>query len=121
MNKRQRATALVVKDGLFLLVRENGQREYSLPGGGIERNEPSLLAAVREIYEETNLKLSAIRYIGDLDGRRARHYVFVAEAYGNIRLQRQEIAGYKWWDGREEIPVQGHVRGALALLKQASP
>ena len=120
MEKRQRATALVVKDGLYLLVRENGQRQYSLPGGGIERHEPSLLAAVREIYEETNLKLSSIRYIGDLDGQRAKHYVFVAEAYGNIRLQRKEIAGYKWWDGKEEIPVQGHVRGALALLNKTA-
>ena len=118
MNKRKRATALVIKDRLYLLVRENGQREYSLPGGGIERNEPSLLAAVREIYEETSLKLSSIKYIGDLEGNRGQHYVFLAEAYGEIRLQRKEIAGYKWWDGKEDIPVQGHVRGALRLLNK---
>ena len=101
-----------------MLVQERGRSEYSLPGGGIEHNEPSLLAAVREIHEETDLKVSAIRYIGDLDGRRAKHYVFIAAVYGNIRLQKKEIARYKWWDGQESIPVQGHVHGALALLKK---
>lgn len=102
----------------YLLVRERGRSEYSLPGGGIERGEPSLLAAVRELYEETRLKVSAIRYIGDLDGQRARHYVFFAEVYGNIRLQRKEIESSFWWDANSPIKAQGHVKGALALLKQ---
>ena len=82
MLKRRRATVLAAKDGLFLLVQEQGQSHYSLPGGGIERNEPSLLAAVREVYEETRLKMSSIRYLGDLDGRRGVHFVFYAEVYG---------------------------------------
>ena len=102
----------------YLLVRERGRADYSLSGGGIERGEPSLLAAVRELYEETRLKVSASRYIGDLDGQRARHYVFYAEVYGNIRLQRKEIADYKWWDGIEPVRAQGHVRGSLALLQR---
>ena len=97
MPKRRRATVLAAKDGLFLLVQEQGQSHYRLPGGGIEHNEMSLLAAVREVHEETRLKVSAIRYLGDLDGRRAMHFVFYAEVYGEIRLQRKEIAGYKWW------------------------
>ena len=112
-------TVLAAKDGLFLLVQEQRQSYYSLPGGGIERNEPSLLAAVREVHEETRLKMSSIRYLGDLDGRRAMHFVFYAEVYGNVRLQRKEIAGYKWWDGHEPIPVQGHVNGALVLLRKS--
>ena len=121
MTKRKRATVLATKGGQggpFLLVQEIGSSEYSLPGGGIEHNEPSLLAAVREIHEETDLKVSDIRYIGDLDGKRAKHYVFLATVYGNIRLQKKEIARYKWWDRQEKIPVQGHVHGALALLKK---
>lgn len=118
MNKRRRATVLAFKDGHYLLVRERGRSDYSLPGGGIERGEPSLLAAVRELYEEARLKVSAIRYIGDLDGQRARHYVFYAEVYGNIRLQRKEIADCKWWDGKESIDAQGHVWGAMAKLRR---
>ncbi len=118
MIRRRRATVLANKNGRFLLVKEQGRHEYSLPGGGIERGEPSLLAAVRELYEETRLKVSAIRYIGDLDGRRAIHYVFYAEVYGTVRLQRKEIAGYRWWDGQEPVETQGHVKGALAMLRK---
>ena len=119
MPKRRRATVLAAKDDRLLLVQEQGQSRYSLPGGGIEPNEPSLLTAVRELHEETRLKVSAIRYLGDLDGRRAMHYVFYAEVYGDVHLQRKEIARYAWWDGHEPIPVQGHVNGALALLRKS--
>ena len=118
MSQRKRATVLAVKDGLFLLVQERGQRHYGLPGGGIERNEPSLLAAARELHEETRLKVSSIRYIGDIDGQRAMHFVFLAEVYGNISLQRKEISRYRWWEGKEPVPVQGHVKGAMSLLRK---
>lgn len=118
MAKRRRATVLAVKDDRYLLVREKGKNSYSLPGGGVERDEPTLLAAVRELQEETCLKASQIRYIGDLDGQRAYHFVFLTEVYGEVRLQRKELSDCLWWDGRQPIPVrvQGHVAGALALL-----
>ena len=119
MAKRRRATVLARRDGCYLLVRERGQKQYGLPGGGIEKGEPTLLAAVREMHEETRLGVSAIRFIGELDGSWARHYVFVADVYGHVRLQRKELSEHRWWDLSESLPVQGHVRGALDLLKQA--
>lgn len=120
MTKRRRSTVLAVKDGRYLLVQEKGDSHYSLPGGGVEPGEPTLLAAVRELHEETRLKVSQIRYIGDIDGSWAYHFVFLAEVYGEVRLQRKEISAYRWWDGRESaaVPLQGHVRGALALLNK---
>lgn len=118
MSKRRRATVLAFNGKEYLLVRERSTSDYSLPGGGIECGEPSLLAAVRELHEETRLKVSAIRYIGDLDGQRARHYVFYAEVYGRIRLQKREIESCYWWDGASPVKAQGHVQGALALLQQ---
>lgn len=121
MTKRRRSTVLARrKDGRYLLVKEKGNRSYSLPGGGVEPGEPTLLAAVRELHEETRLKVSQISYIDDIDGERAYHYVFLAEVYGEVRLQRKEISAYRWWDGQEPtaVPLQGHVRGALALLNK---
>lgn len=119
MTKRRRSTVLARrKDGRYLLVKEKGNSHYSLPGGGVEPGEPTLLAAVRELHEETRLKVSQISYIDDIDGERAYHYVFLAEVYGEVRLQRKEISAYRWWDGQEPaaVPLQGHVLGALALL-----
>ena len=119
ISKRKRATVLARKDGQILLVQERGRNDYSLPGGGIEHGEPSLLAAVRELYEETRLKASSIHYLDDIEGQRALHYVFVADVYGQIRLQRREIARFRWWDGKESLPLQGHVKRALALLRKS--
>jgi 8-oxo-dGTP pyrophosphatase MutT (NUDIX family) len=34
---------------------------WSIPGGHIEENENAVFAAVREFFEETNIKLSEIR------------------------------------------------------------
>ena len=111
----------MIRDNRILLVRERGQRRYGLPGGGIERDEPSLLAAVREVYEETRLNLRSIEYVGDVEGSVSQHYVFLAHGYGHVRLQHKEIAEHKWWDRKEAVPVHGHVFGALKLVQMDFP
>lgn len=118
MAKRKRATVIVWKGDLILLVQERGNGRFGLPGGGIERGEPSLIAAARELYEETRLKLSSICYVGDVDRPTNLHYVFEARAYGEVRLQRKEISTYKWWDGKETVPLHPHVKQALAIIPQ---
>ena len=52
--KRQRATALVVREGRYLLVRDKGHDKYSLPGGGMEQGEAALTAACRELGRTGN-------------------------------------------------------------------
>ena len=75
-----------------------------------------MLAAVREVYEETHLNLRSIEYVGDVEGSVSQHYVFLAQGYGQVRLQRQELSEHKWWDRKEAVPVHGHVWGALCLV-----
>ena len=99
------------------MVRERGQTQSGLPGGGIERDAPSLLAAAREVYEETRLKLRSIEYVGDVEGSVSQHHVFLSHGYGRVPLQRQELSEYKWWDGREDVPLHPQVKQALAIAK----
>ena len=87
---------VLVRDNQILLVRERGQRRFGLAGGGSEKREPSLLAAVREVYEEIRLKLRSIEYVGDVEGSVPQHYVFLAHGYGQVRLRRKELSEYKW-------------------------
>ena len=54
---------LVMRDGKCLVVRDRGRKNYSLPGGAIERGEPALAAAAREVYEETRLEPEAARLL----------------------------------------------------------
>ncbi len=38
---RKRSTAVVIRDGKVLLVRDKGRHHFSLPGGGIKKEEPN--------------------------------------------------------------------------------
>ena len=50
---------LVCKDEILLIKRiKNGNQYYVIPGGGIEKDEDIISAAVREIREEINLEIN---------------------------------------------------------------
>ena len=103
--KRQRATVIAEKDGKVLLIREKGQRQYSLPGGGIERGEYTMEAALRELREETKLRPSKAERLFDHEGTTQIYKVVRVQVRGNIELQRKEVSDYKWWDGKEPLPM----------------
>ena len=56
---RNRAAAIIVKDGKILLMHRtrNGQEFYVFPGGGVEEGETNEEACAREISEETTLTI----------------------------------------------------------------
>jgi ADP-ribose pyrophosphatase YjhB (NUDIX family) len=49
------AFALAEQDGKIVLVRQSYTTGWSLPGGGVERNEPPAEAILRELREEIGL------------------------------------------------------------------
>jgi 8-oxo-dGTP diphosphatase len=65
MTDRKRAAAVIIRDGLLLMVRErgtgpagrhDGQEYWTLPGGGIQPGETPERAVMREVAEETGLQ-----------------------------------------------------------------
>jgi 8-oxo-dGTP diphosphatase len=76
------------KDSVVLIKRKNTpfQGYYALPGGFVEENENVELACIREAYEETNLVLKNLTFIGaySAPGRDPRgrvvSFAFLAEA-----------------------------------------
>lgn len=63
--KRTRAAGIVIKDGKLLVIRRinNGTEYYAFPGGGKEEGESLEQAVVREIDEETTLKVNVGRLV----------------------------------------------------------
>jgi len=57
--KKIRAVAIIVNKGKILLMHriKNGKEYYVLPGGGIEPNETIEEAVLREVNEETSVKI----------------------------------------------------------------
>jgi 8-oxo-dGTP pyrophosphatase MutT (NUDIX family) len=122
-NLRQRGTAVVIRDGKVLLVRDRGRHRFSLPGGGIKANEPAASAAGRELFEELGLSPVKVARLPDCDfkGSTSHHKVCLIEARGEPHLRGYELDKFIWWDMKASVPVFAHVGVILAkmgLIKQ---
>ncbi len=103
--KRNRATALVLRDGRLLLVRERGAKHWSLPGGGMKKGEDAVDAATRELYEETKLVATTATYLFHYESPSQHHHVCCLEAEGKVELLKEEIGDYRWWDGETQLAI----------------
>ena len=112
---RHRATVILMRNGRILLVRDRGRPTYALPGGGIEDGELPLVAAARELFEETGLQADVIKYLFIFEGKYNNHHLFEVEADGEVAV-RGEVEGFTWWDMSDDTPVYPHVRGILERL-----
>ena len=112
---RHRATVIVRRANCVLVVRDRGRPTYALPGGGIEKGELPIVAAARELYEETSLEASAIRFLFVFEGKYNNHHLYEVEADGEVAV-RGEVDGFAWWDMADDTPVYPHVRGILERL-----
>ena len=117
--KRNRATAVVMRDGKYLVVLDKGKHHYSLPGGGIEKGETAIAAAVREVFEETGLNAIRAEYLFEYSGATANHKVFRVEVQtrDKVKLQKRELDDYKWWNGRDKLAINAHVEDILARVQ----
>ena len=118
---RRRATAVVIRDGKVLLVKDRGQSHFSLPGGGVKKRETVLTAASRELYEE--LGLVTIKIVRspeyDFEGSINQHHVCLVEATGEPVLRQVAVNGYMWWDMEESVLVLPHVVQILGRMGYA--
>ena len=108
-----------MRDNKVLLVMDKGAKKYSLPGGRVERGEPSIAAAARELYEETDLSCSKIEWLFRHESKSNSHRVFLATPTGDVRLKDGELARYTWWDGKQKIPVYPSVKDILLKARKS--
>ncbi|MBM3156016.1 MAG: NUDIX domain-containing protein [Chloroflexi bacterium] len=116
---RLRGTAVVIRGGKVLLVRDRGRHRFSLPGGGIKGNEPAASAAGRELFEELGLSPVKITRMHDCDfkGSASYHKVCLIETRGEPCLRGHELDKFVWWDMKREIPVFSHVKVILSKMR----
>ncbi|XAS77902.1 NUDIX domain-containing protein [Dermatophilaceae bacterium Sec6.4] len=98
----------------------SGVTWWITPGGGIEAGESDVVAAIREVHEETGLLLDATALIGPLAARRVRHgysdvvinqhdtffaaYVdaFEVDTSGHTQEEKITMTASRWWS-RDEL------------------
>ena len=118
---RQRATAIVERDGRVLLVRDKWRPAFMLPGGGIDEGESPEVAIERELREETTLTAIAVQYLFTHDGKYNHHHVFSVQADGDVDIAHDPmVVEFAWWDGGPDVPVHPHVNAILDRMKRIS-
>ena len=117
---RARGTAIVLRDNKILLARDKGKTKFSLPGGGTKNNEPSMAAAIRELYEELGMSAKKAERIFrcDFEGSLNKHKVVLIETDDEPRLKGKELEEFIWWDTETKIPIYDHVKAILGNLEK---
>jgi 8-oxo-dGTP pyrophosphatase MutT (NUDIX family) len=100
-----RARIIVICDNKVLLTKDwLGLGSWSIPGGGLHRNEASRIGAVRELREETGIVittkdlhyLGSYQFDGSTDGKQLVCYWTELSSFPEIVKQRIEILDYCW-------------------------
>lgn len=129
---RQRARVVVLnRRGQLLLVHEIASNRWSLPGGGIEKSETPVDAAVRELREElgllvdsSRLKLLQVLQKPQTNIDYVAHIFIVTIVESEIRYQdinRRELIDVAWFDSHT-LPskVSGVTRAVFELLSKTN-
>ncbi|MFD8771401.1 NUDIX hydrolase [Streptomyces sp. NPDC059916] len=123
------SVAIIVANGRVLMARRReaeGDISWVFPGGAIEAGESPEQAAVREVDEETGLKVEAVKVLGDRVHPKSKvpmHYVAVRLVGGEATVADDEELDAVAWITHAEIvdhvpyglfgPVQDYLDGVL--------
>ena len=83
-SKSTRVAGIVTKDNKILLIhrQKNGKKYYVFPGGSVEKNEVNEEALIREIKEETSIKVEIKRLVYVHDYQTSQQYYYLSEYHG---------------------------------------
>lgn len=126
----QRSRIIVTNEsGKILLVKGFIGVSWSLPGGGIEKGETPIDAAVRELYEETGLRIrpTYVRLAGVLEGTQSpvnyvAHIFTATVSRSDLPSEphrSREIIEIGWFDvGNLPDDISTIVRPSLGLVSK---
>ena len=94
--KRRRASCLIEitnEAGIacLLISRQHGDKYDMIPGGGIDRGEAPIVAAIREVNEETTLRTCAVIKLFDYESQYTQHIVFLHQVEEGAYEARDDV------------------------------
>ncbi len=113
---------------LFLLIKNTRARYWSFPKGHMEGNESERRTAMREVMEETGLRINFINGFRqhceyNPFGNVTKHVImFLAEARcSNVKIQKEEISQYAWVkfeDATKMLKHQNDIKSITGAYKK---
>jgi len=123
------------KDGPGFLILYHGRNYWNFPKGKIKSEEKSRQAAIREVYEETGLRLSNLKFKKNFKvyekftfWRRARNKnvkIFKIVIFYLAQTNQKQIkisdehSGYGWFSYREALKILSKYKDSRSILNQA--
>jgi ADP-ribose pyrophosphatase YjhB (NUDIX family) len=113
-------------DGRVLLVRHSYKDGWSTPGGFVDRRERAEDGAVREVWEETGLRIALVGEPAVVIDHVGRHVEYIIRARpldeadaDLVRPTSPEIVEARWFDPKDLPPLHEHASRAFASLVRA--
>ncbi len=97
------ARIMLTHQGKVLLVQHRNSKFWNLPGGGINKNEDPEIGTLRELYEETKIKIDKADYLlgtycSKAEGKRDKVFIYVKETNNeNVPKLSIELKDTKWF------------------------
>lgn len=100
--KSRRGTIIFENENGILLARTGSDERLMLPGGHADHNEPRIMAAIRELHEETKLGAYEIKYLFDFESDNYFHKVFLIKAHG-VPVPSREISSLEYYEAHKNV------------------
>ena len=122
----KRVYLVIINDSKVLLLQNwYGDGGWSLPGGGVRKNETDQAALIREVEEELSLVLtkqdiSLLDYQSPANRYNYRYYVAKSK-FDHYKIDGREIVASKWADPSQlsanntEEAILGAIRQSLSV------
>jgi len=103
-NYKKTSVVLIINDNNEILILKRSKaahwnpNKWILVGGGVEKNESYLEAAIREVKEETTLNVSSLKKIDEIFSKKENCNIIFYQTNtftGNVKLNF-ENSNYKW-------------------------
>jgi 8-oxo-dGTP pyrophosphatase MutT (NUDIX family) len=97
------ARIIIISNKRVLLVQHRNSKFWNLPGGGINKNEDPEAGTLRELFEETKIKIDRADYLlgtycSKAEGKRDKVFIYIKETDSDfIPKLSLEIKDAKWF------------------------